>query len=146
MTRWRQRIGPEAMERILKATVAAALATKTVKLSSLERVTVDTTVQPKTTAHPTVSRLYLKALEILVCQAKRAGITLRHDYEGEAQVILAGRRRGLTPTMKRGLKRRSAIEPMIGYAREVYFQLALCVRHFSASAVGSVQSKLRRTL
>jgi IS5 family transposase len=27
-----------------------------------------------------------------------------HDYEGEAQVILAGRRRGLTPTMKRELK------------------------------------------
>ena len=40
-----------------------------------------------------------------------------HDYEGQAQVILAGRRRGLTPTMKRELKRRSAIEPMIGHAK-----------------------------
>jgi IS5 family transposase len=80
MTRWRQRIGPEAMERILKATVAVALASKTVKPTSLERVTVDTTVQPKAIAHPTDSRLYLKALEILVRQAKRAGITLRQSH------------------------------------------------------------------
>lgn len=275
MTRWRKRIGPEAMERVLQATVEVALEIKTVKPSSLERVTVDTTVQPKAIAHPTDSRLYLKALEILVRQAKKAGITLRqshtrlakkaaakaaryahakqykrmrrelkrlrtylgrvyrdvcrkiggqpelearfarllglierllvqqrsdknklyslhapevvciakgkahkpyefgckvgiaatnreglflaakafegnpydghtlqatidqaeamsgvavarayadkgyrgHDYEGQAQVILAGRRRGLTPTMKRELKRRSAIEPMIGHAK-----------------------------
>lgn len=275
MTRWRKRIGPEAMERVLQATVEVALESKTVKPSSLERVTVDTTVQPKAIAHPTDSRLYLKALEILVRQAKKAGITLRqshtrlakkaaakaaryahakqykrmrrelkrlrtylgrvyrdvcrkiggqpelearfarllglierllvqqrsdknklyslhapevvciakgkahkpyefgckvgiaatnreglflaakafegnpydghtlqatidqaeamsgvavarayadkgyrgHDYEGQAQVILAGRRRGLTPTMKRELKRRSAIEPMIGHAK-----------------------------
>ncbi len=40
-----------------------------------------------------------------------------HDYQGEAQVIIAGRRRGLTPTMKRELRRRSAIEPMIGHAK-----------------------------
>jgi IS5 family transposase len=40
-----------------------------------------------------------------------------HDYEGEARVMLAGRRRGLTPTMKRELRRRSAIEPMIGHAK-----------------------------
>ncbi len=42
MTRWRRRVGPEAMEEVLKATVAVALETKTVKRSSLERVTVDT--------------------------------------------------------------------------------------------------------
>ncbi|MEO1194496.1 MAG: transposase, partial [Pseudomonadota bacterium] len=40
-----------------------------------------------------------------------------HDYEGEARILLAGRTRGLTPTMKRELKRRSAIEPMIGHAK-----------------------------
>ncbi len=31
--------------------------------------------------------------------------------------MLSGHRRGLTPTMKRELKRRSAIEPMIGHAK-----------------------------
>jgi transposase, IS5 family len=43
----------------------------------LERVSVDTTVQPKAIAHPTDSRLYLKALLALVRQAKRHGMTLR---------------------------------------------------------------------
>ena len=40
-----------------------------------------------------------------------------HDYEGPALVILSGRKRGLTPQMKRELRRRSAIEPMIGHAK-----------------------------
>ncbi len=40
-----------------------------------------------------------------------------HDYESAAWVILSGRKRGLTPTMKRELRRRSAIEPMIGHAK-----------------------------
>jgi IS5 family transposase len=40
-----------------------------------------------------------------------------HDYDGEAEVMLSGHKRGLTPTMKRELKRRSAIEPMIGHAK-----------------------------
>ena len=40
-----------------------------------------------------------------------------HDYEGPARVVLSGHKRGLTPTMKRELKRRSAIEPMIGHAK-----------------------------
>ncbi len=80
MTRWRKRIGPDALEDVLKATVAVALETGTVKPSSLERVTVDTTVQPKAIAHPTDSRLYLKALLILVSQAKKAGIKLRQSH------------------------------------------------------------------
>jgi IS5 family transposase len=80
MTRWRKRIGPEEMERVLKATVAMALESRTIKVSSLERVTVDTTVQEKAIAHPTDSRLYLKALQSLVRQAKRAGITLRQSH------------------------------------------------------------------
>ncbi len=40
-----------------------------------------------------------------------------HDYDGQAKVMLSGHKRGLTPTMKRELRRRSAIEPMIGHAK-----------------------------
>jgi IS5 family transposase len=80
MSRWRKRIGPEAMDRVLKATVEMALASGTVKPSSLERVTVDTTVQEKAIAHPTDSRLYLKALQALVRQAKKAGVELRQSH------------------------------------------------------------------
>jgi IS5 family transposase len=80
MTRWRQRIGPEEMDRVLKATVEMALESGTTKPSSLERVTVDTTVQEKAIAHPTDSRLYLKALQTLVRQAKKAGLALRQSH------------------------------------------------------------------
>ncbi|HMB74836.1 MAG TPA: IS5 family transposase [Kiloniellaceae bacterium] len=80
MTRWRQRLGPEAMQWLLKATVMAALDTGTIRPLSLERVTVDTTVQPKAIAHPTDSRLYLKALLLLVKRARRRGIGLRQSY------------------------------------------------------------------
>src|SRR5690242_11915066 len=52
LTRWRERIGAGGMERLLAATVEAALASGAVKPSSLERVTVDTTVQPKAIAFP----------------------------------------------------------------------------------------------
>lgn len=58
LTRWRERIGASGMERLLAATIDAALGAGVVKPSSLERVTVDTTVQPKAIAFPTDSRLY----------------------------------------------------------------------------------------
>lgn len=31
-----------------------------------------------------------------------------HDYAGDAAILIAGRKRGLTPTMRRELKRRTA--------------------------------------
>ena len=80
MTRWRKRVGPDEMDRVLKATVEMALASDTAKPSSLERVTVDTTVQEKAIAHPTDSRLYLKALQALGRQAKKAGLPLRQSH------------------------------------------------------------------
>ena len=40
-----------------------------------------------------------------------------HDYEGGGEVVIAGRKRGLTPTMKRELKQRSAIEATIGHMK-----------------------------
>ena len=89
MTRWRKRIGPEEMERVLKATVEAALASGTVKPGSLERVTVDTTVQEKAIAHPTDSRLYLRALQALVRQAKAAGLALRQSHTRLAKTAAA---------------------------------------------------------
>uniref|UniRef100_UPI001E3F691F transposase n=1 Tax=Microvirga roseola TaxID=2883126 RepID=UPI001E3F691F len=40
-----------------------------------------------------------------------------HDYDKKERVFIAGQRRGLTPTMRRELRRRSAIEPMIGHMK-----------------------------
>jgi IS5 family transposase len=93
MTRWRKRIGPAGLEEMLKASVGVALDTGVAKPGSLERVSVDTTVQPKAIAHPTDSRLYWKALQILVRQAKRHGVTLRqsHTRLAKAAMVRAGR-------------------------------------------------------
>jgi IS5 family transposase len=93
MTRWRKRIGPQGLEEMLKASVGVALDTGVAKPSSLERVSVDTTVQPKAIAHPTDSRLYWKALTILVRHAKRYGIALRqsHTRLAKAAMVRAGR-------------------------------------------------------
>ena len=80
LTRWRARVGAEGMERLLAETVRAGLESGTVEPSSLERVTVDTTVQPKAIAHPSDARLYLRALDTLVRQAKRRGVALRQSH------------------------------------------------------------------
>ena len=80
LTRWRERIGASGMERLLAATIDAALAVSAVKPSSLERVTIDTTVQPKAIAFPTDSRLYHRGREILVRLAAKHGIRLRQSY------------------------------------------------------------------
>jgi transposase, IS5 family len=66
LSRWRERTGPAGMELLLSATVDAAVRAGAVKPSSLERVTVDSTVQPKAVAFPLDSRLYNRGREILV--------------------------------------------------------------------------------
>jgi IS5 family transposase len=88
LTRWRERIGTAGMERLLAATVEAALAAGAVKPTSLERVTVDTTVQPKAIAHPLDSRLYNRGREILVRLSARHGLVLRQSYQRLAKRAL----------------------------------------------------------
>ena len=41
-----------------------------------------------------------------------------HDYGHKERVFITRQRRGLTPTIKRELRRRSAIEPMIGHMKQ----------------------------
>jgi transposase, IS5 family len=80
MTRFRQRIGAEGCEFLVKLTVDAGLATKTVTPASLAVVNVDTTVQEKAIAFPTDAKLYHRAREALVCQAEALGLPLRQSY------------------------------------------------------------------
>jgi transposase, IS5 family len=93
LSRWRERIGASGMERLLAATAEAALASGAVKPSSLERVTVDTTVQPKAIAFPLDSRLYHRGREILVRLAAKHGVKLRQSYHrlGKRALRLANR-------------------------------------------------------
>src|SRR5215212_9571390 len=85
LTRWRKRIGPEGLEKLLATTIRAGLDTGAVQPSSLERISVDTTVQPKAITHPTDAKLYFKALLALVRQAQRHGLTLRQAHTRLAQ-------------------------------------------------------------
>ena len=80
MTRWRRRIGEAGAEKLLQETIEAGLRLKLVKVSQLQRVNVDTTVQEKHARFPTDARLYQRARERLVKQAKAEGIALRQSY------------------------------------------------------------------
>jgi transposase, IS5 family len=93
LVKWRKRIGPNGMEKLLQATIETAKSKEYVTEKHIARVNVDTTVQEKAIAFPTDSRLYHKARRILVKLAKRQSIDLRQTYErlGKSAFIMQGR-------------------------------------------------------
>jgi IS5 family transposase len=80
LTRWRQRMGEERLQALLQESLAVAVKTEAIEPSDLNRIIVDTTVQPKNVMFPTDARLLNRAREILVRAAKRCGIKLRQSY------------------------------------------------------------------
>jgi len=80
LTRWRQRLGEERLAALLQESLRVAHDTGALATKDLERVAVDTTVQPKAVAHPTDARLIHKAIEKLAGFARRHGIELRQSY------------------------------------------------------------------
>jgi IS5 family transposase len=80
LTRWRQRMGEERLAALLQESLSVATKTEAIKPSDLNRIIVDTTVQPKNVMFPTDARLLNRAREILVRLAKAAGIRLRQSY------------------------------------------------------------------
>ena len=93
LSRWRKRIGENGAQFILKQTVSIGLRCKAVKESSLERVSVDTTVQCKAVRHPTDARLYNRSRERLVRLSMQHGLRLRQSYArlGPRAELKAGR-------------------------------------------------------
>jgi IS5 family transposase len=81
LVKWRHRIGPEGMEKLLQGTLLAAKSQGKLTPNHLKHVNVDTTVQEKAIAFPTDARLYHKARAALVKVATKCGITLRQSYE-----------------------------------------------------------------
>ena len=80
LTRWRQRLGEEQLAALIQESLSVAHKTGAIETKDLERVAVDTTVQPKAIAHPTDAGLMRRALEKLVKLAKRHGVELRQSY------------------------------------------------------------------
>src|SRR5213076_420771 len=93
LTHWRQRLGEEHLVALVQESLAVAHKTGALATRDLERVVVDTTVQPKAIAHPTDARLCHRALEKLVDLAKRYGVPLRQSYRRVAKraAIMVGR-------------------------------------------------------
>ena len=57
MTKWRNRVGADRLEKLLTETIDLAVREKHLPKSDLARVTVDTTVQEKNITYPTDSKL-----------------------------------------------------------------------------------------
>lgn len=80
LSRWRKRIGADRLEVLLQQTIQVARKTGQLRKTHLEKINVDTTVQPKAIAFPTDARLYFKATRNLVRLAKKARIKLRRSF------------------------------------------------------------------
>jgi transposase, IS5 family len=93
MTRWRQRIGADELAALVQESLAAAHRGGALKPEHLERITVDTTVQPKAVAFPTDAKLMHRARERLVRLAAEWGVQLRQSYTrvGKLALIRQGR-------------------------------------------------------
>ena len=93
LTHWRQRLGEEQLVALLQESLSVAHKTGALATRDLERVVVDTTVQPKAIAHPTDARLCHRALEKLVDLAQRNDVPLRQSYRRVAKraAIMVGR-------------------------------------------------------
>ena len=93
LTRWRQRLGEEQLVALIQESLSVAHKTGALETRDLERVAVDTTVQPKAVAHPTDARLMHRAIVKLVALARREGVPLRQSYLRVAKraAIMVGR-------------------------------------------------------
>ena len=93
MTKWRNRVGAERLEKLVTETISLAVREKHLPKRDLTRVTVDTTVQEKNITYPTDSKLLYKAIVKLGDAAKSRGIPLRQSYVrvGKKAAVKAGR-------------------------------------------------------
>ena len=89
MSRWRKRIGDAGAEQLLQETIEAGLKLKAVKAFMLKRINIDTTVQEKEVRFPTDARLYDRARQRLVVEAKKRNIAIRQNYNRKSKQLLA---------------------------------------------------------
>jgi IS5 family transposase len=115
LSRWRKRVGAERLEKLLEATIHAALAIGALRRQELEKVNVDTTVQEKAIAFPTDARLYHKMRLALVRRATSLGIRLRQNYRFKGKKLLAKQGRyAHARQMKRAAKMTRQLKTILG--------------------------------
>lgn len=105
MTKWRAKIAAAGAEPLLAETVAAGLQLKIVRPQSLQRVVVDTTVQPKAVAYPTDAKLYDDMRRRLVRMAQKEGLPLRQSYVRCGKRMLAAVGRSARGRHRKGIRK-----------------------------------------
>jgi IS5 family transposase len=86
LSRWRKRIGEAGGELLLEESLAVAKEAGLLKMSYLEELYVDTTVQEKNIAYPSEAKLLYRARSKLVALAKKHAVPLRQNYNRVAKV------------------------------------------------------------
>jgi IS5 family transposase len=115
LSKWRKRVGVERLEKLLEATIQAALAMKAMRPQDLQQVNVDTTVQEKAIAFPTDARLYHKMRVAIVRRAKSLGLVLRQNYRFKGKRLLAKQGRyAHARQMKRAAKMTRQLKTILG--------------------------------
>jgi transposase, IS5 family len=115
MSKWRQRVGAERLEKLLETTIYTGLVIKAIKPQELEKVNVDTTVQEKAVAFPTDARLYYKMRVALVRRAKQLKIPLRQSYRFTGKTTLFQQSRyAHARQMKRAAKMTRKLKTILG--------------------------------
>lgn len=95
LVRWRNRVGPDGAQKLLKETIEVAKKKKHITRQEMKKVNVDTTVQEKAIAFPTDAKLCYTMRQVLVKEAGRRGIRLRQTYRRVAKkaLVMQGRYR-----------------------------------------------------
>ena len=115
MTHFRKRIGEDFCATLLQESLHAAYKLGALETKQVERVVVDTTVQPKAITFPTDAKLRYKAIMKWVGLAKKHGIKLRQSYVrvGKKQVVASCRYRH-AKQMKRAKKSEKKLNTCLG--------------------------------
>jgi transposase, IS5 family len=115
LVKWRQRVGEEGSEKLLKESLAAAQREAVLTEAEIKRVNVDTTVQEKAIAFPTDARLYQKARQALVRMAQSCNFKLRQSYVrvGKRALVNQGRY-GAARQLKRARRETRKLRTYLG--------------------------------
>lgn len=115
MTHFRQRVGEEFCVTLIQESLNTAFKLGALETKHIERVIVDTTVQPKAITFPTDTKLRYKAITKLTQLAKEHGIKLRQSYTrvGKKAVVASGRYRH-AKQMKRAQRVEKKLNTFLG--------------------------------
>lgn len=145
LVKFRQLLGDEGVEELLAQTINVAVELKLIAPSELSRVIIDSTVQHKSIAHPTDSRLLEVARAKLVQAAKDVGIALKqtHAKEGAQLSRKAGRYAHARQfkRMKGAIKRQRTI---VGKLQREIERKASAIGAAVQAALGDTLSKAQR--